>query len=126
MIEEQEKLQELLDNLVKEEDIEGCGLVSRDGIPILSSFSPAFDQRVFSILVQGAMVATLMGAAEEAMEELDSGDIDHVTVETASLRLVSIGATEELVFLAITDPNVSLEDSIEVLTEALDAMKDHL
>lgn len=125
MIEEQEKLQQQLDALVERDGIEGCGLVSRDGIPVLSSFSPAFDQRVFSILVEGAMVASLMGAAEEAMEELDAGEVDHVIVNTESLRLIVMGATDELVLLAITGPKLALEEILEPLTDTLDRIQAH-
>lgn len=124
MMEQQERLQKTLDGLVTEDDLLGAALVSRDGIPVLSSFSQRLDQRTFSILVEGAMVATLMGAAEEAMEELEAGEIEHITIETAEFRMIILGASSDLLCLAITDTSIPLQEALAPLTAAITAFNE--
>lgn len=124
MMEQQERLQKTLDGLVAEDGVLGSALVSRDGIPVLSSFSQRLDQRTFSILVEGAMVATLMGAAEEAMEELEAGEIEHITIETAEFRMIILGASPDLLFLAITDASIPLQEVLAPLTAAVTAFNE--
>ncbi len=124
MMEQQERLQKTLDGLVTEDGLLGSALVSRDGIPVLSSFSQRLDQRTFSILVEGAMVATLMGAAEEAMEELEAGEIEHISIESAEFRMIILGASRDLLFLAITDTSVPLQQVLAPLTDAITAFNE--
>lgn len=63
----QERFQDRLDEIVSEEQLVGAAVVSRDGIPVLSSFTPDLEQRAFSILVEGAMVAVLMGRPRKGL-----------------------------------------------------------
>lgn len=109
----QEQLQETLDALTAEEGVLGSALISRDGIPVASAFSPTLEEMPFSILVEGAMTATLMGAAEVAMEEVDAGRTHHVTVETDKVRMVLMGAPEDLILVTLAEVDHPLAKVLE-------------
>lgn len=119
MLEHQDDLQGHLDDLVDHGRSLGAAIVSRDGIPILSSFARELNHRAFSILVEGAMVATLVGAAEEGMAELGGGEIEHVTVEADELRLTVAGLSEDLLFVLVADAHQAAEETLATLREAL-------
>lgn len=124
MMERQDRLQQRLDGLTKDESFLGSAIVSRDGIPVLSSFAPELDQRAFSILVEGAMVATLMGSAEEGMAELGGGDVRHVIVDGGELRIVVTGISDDLLFVAVGTADVPHEATIGPVQETLDALRE--
>ncbi|MDX1611891.1 MAG: roadblock/LC7 domain-containing protein [Candidatus Thermoplasmatota archaeon] len=110
--------QELDQLLSGKEGILGMALVSRDGIPVLSRFTRQFDQKAFSILVESAMVATLAGAAEEAMEELEGGSVKRVIVEAGEVRLVVAPASADLLLLAVTEPAYPMDQLDETMGQA--------
>lgn len=102
-------LENELDQLVDVEGVLGAALVSRDGIPILSKFTRHFDQMAFSILVEGAMAATLVGSAEEALAEVEGGAMRRTIVESERVRLVLQGTADDLILVTLTDPGRALD-----------------
>ena len=124
MRKERERLEAALDGLLELEHVEGAALVSRDGIPVLSRLSRRLDQMAFSILVEGAMVATLVGSAEEALSEIEGGDVERTIVESRSTRLVVQGVGKDLLLLVLgtadLDP-ATLDDTAAALRNAPEA-----
>lgn len=124
MMERQDRLQRHLDDLTEDEGFLGSAIVSRDGIPVLSSFAPQLDQRAFSILVQGAMVATLMGSAEEGIAELDGGDVRDVVVDADELRIVVTGVSEDLLLVVVGTSDVPHAETLTPVRAALEALQE--
>ncbi len=116
----QQQIERTIEGFLDErEGLLGMALVSRDGIPVLSRFSRQFDQKAFSILVESAMVATLTGAAEEAMDELEGGPVRRVSVETDELRMTVVGANADLLLVAMTDVDMPVAELNDLLETAL-------
>lgn len=123
----QQQIEQTIDDVLQEQEgLLGMALVSRDGIPVLSRFTRRFDQKAFSILVESAMVATLMGAAEEAMTELEGGPLERVIVETAEIRMLVIGAGQELLMLVLTEPEVPIRDVDPAIRRTLESVGEQL
>lgn len=123
MLGSQERFQDRLDEIVSEEQLIGASVVSRDGIPVLSSFTPDLEQRAFSILVEGAMVAALMGSAEEGLGELGDDEVQHVTVEGGRLRMTVIDISEDLLFVGIGSADSDLESTLDPALQAADSLR---
>lgn len=121
----QQQIEQRLESILDErEGLLGMALVSRDGIPVLSRFTRQFDQKAFSILVESAMVATLTGAAEEAMDELEGGPVRRVSVETDELRMVVVGANADLLLVAMSEDSMPVSELNELLDTALTTVAD--
>ncbi len=121
----QQQIEQRLESILDErEGLLGMALVSRDGIPVLSRFTRQFDQQAFSILVESAMVATLTGAAEDAMDELEGGPVRRVSVETDELRMVVVGANADLLLVAMTEHSMPVTELNDLLDTALATVAD--
>lgn len=114
----QARLEATLDALIGTKGFLGAALVSRDGIPVVSRFTPSFSQVTFSLLVQGAMVATLMGAAEVAVKESEGGRTRRVLVESERIAMVVVGATEGLLLVAIAEASLPLTALLPPIEQA--------
>jgi predicted regulator of Ras-like GTPase activity (Roadblock/LC7/MglB family) len=53
-----------------------------------------------------AMTATVMGAAEIAIGELDGGRTHHLIATTDRIKLIIVGATRELLLVAATQADM--------------------
>lgn len=115
----QDRLQETIDGLIGHDGIIGAALVSRDGIPVGSAFTPALEEMPFSILVEGAMTATLMGAAEVAMQEVEAGQTRRVIVETDEFKMVLVGAGDDLLLVTLAEAARPLEGVLSRVEEAV-------
>lgn len=121
----QEQIEQTIERFLDQrEGLLGMALVSRDGIPVLSRFTRRFDQKTFSILVESAMVATLTGAAEEAMAELEGGEVRRVSVETDELRMTVIGASGDLLLVTMTEADMPAAELDELLEMARSTVAD--
>lgn len=94
----QQRLQEVLDRLVKDAALNGALLVSRDGFCMMNRMARLTMPDTFS-----AMGATLVGAAEAAFGELGEEMPVRVSVETATSRMLIRGVTGELLLVLIGD-----------------------
>lgn len=115
----QDHLQIALDDLIGHAGIIGAALVSRDGIPVGSAFTPQLEEMPFSILVEGAMTATLMGAAEVAMQEVEAGETRRVIVETDAFKMVLVGAEEDLLLVVLTEADKPLKEVLDRVEAAV-------
>jgi len=98
-----EKLAGILKHLRKTGDIEGAAIITRDGLLIASELSVNIDGDTFA-----AMSATMMGAAETAIQELKKSSPDRVIVESKNAKLITTGAGEQTILACIVNPDAKL------------------
>lgn len=98
-----EKLSEILKHLRKSGDIEGAAIITRDGLLIASELSENIDEDTFA-----AMSATMIGAAETAIQELKKSSPERVIVESKNAKLITTGAGEQAILACIVDPDAKL------------------
>lgn len=109
----QQQLGVLLEDLVKEQGFIGASLVSRDGLSVKSAGRQELSRETFS-----AMVATLMGAAEIALGDVEGGKARSVVATTERLRMVLIGATRDLLLVACVRADAPLERAVALVEAA--------
>ncbi|MCD4843492.1 MAG: roadblock/LC7 domain-containing protein [Methanosarcinales archaeon] len=96
-------LEKVLTDLKKVGGIEAAAIASRDGI-LLKSIMP-MEQYAETF---AAMSATMLGAAETAVTELDKGIPDRVIVESEHGKLITIGAGPKALLVVLTTQNAGL------------------
>lgn len=96
-MEPQQRLEALLEEIGHEKGVLGAALISRDGLAVRATGKLAQSRETFS-----AMTATVMGAAEIAIAELDGGKTHHLIATTDRLKLIIVGATRDLLLVAAT------------------------
>lgn len=87
----------ILSDLKSEADVEQSFIISRDGLLIAAEASSGTSAQALA-----AMTATLLGAAETAMDEIGSGVPSHVTVETKKYSLIIMGAGPQALLVVAT------------------------
>lgn len=112
-----EQLNDLLKNLHDQNEIEASAVVSRDGLIITAKMSNGLDADTFA-----AMTATMMGAAETAITEIDKGNISQVIVESNKAKIVCLGAGERAL-LVLTTP---ISTQIERIRDSVISTKDKI
>ena len=91
----QARLDALLHDIAKEPGVLGASLVSRDGLAVKTVGSVEMNRETFS-----AMSATLVGAAEIALAEVDGGKPRSIVCRTERVSLILVGATHDLLLVA--------------------------
>lgn len=98
---------EMLKNLLMEFNQSSGALASalltRDGILISSALPEDVDAEAFA-----AMTATMVGAAETAFSELKAGVAERVIVEGSRVKIVAMGAGEDVIFVAMAAKDATL------------------
>ncbi|MGM5488016.1 MAG: roadblock/LC7 domain-containing protein [Nanobdellota archaeon] len=104
-ITKKEELNEVLHKLDSLGDVEGSAVITRDGLLVSSDFRTDTNAETFA-----AMSATMFGAAETAVSELNKGEVLRVITETKGYKLVAMGAgnTSVVVTLVNSDTNLGL------------------
>lgn len=102
------RLQEALDALVASARLQGALLVTRDGFCILNRLPALPAAETLS-----AMGATLVGAAEAALAELNASGHVSVLVDDGRLRLLAEGAGREHLLFVVADKSQPLERLLE-------------
>jgi predicted regulator of Ras-like GTPase activity (Roadblock/LC7/MglB family) len=108
-----QRLEALLEELASEKGVLGAALISRDGLAVRASGKLAQSRETFS-----AMTATVMGAAEIAIAELDGGKAHHLIVTTDRLKLIIVGATRDLLLVTATQADSAHDKLIPRLESA--------
>jgi hypothetical protein len=88
----------ILSDLEAEADVEQSFIISRDGLLMAAEASSGTSPEALA-----AMTATLLGAAETAMDEIGSGVPSHVQVKTKEHTLIVMGAGPQAL-LAVATP----------------------
>jgi uncharacterized protein len=103
MSESKEKLGKILQKLLLSGDVKGAALITRDGLLIASELSQGINGDVFA-----AMSATMAGAAETVIQELNGSFTDRIIVESKNMKLITIGAGSQEILACITVSTVKL------------------
>jgi predicted regulator of Ras-like GTPase activity (Roadblock/LC7/MglB family) len=99
-----EILQKILNDLRSSSgDVEGCAIISLDGLPIASALMDGMDENRI-----GAMSAAMLSLGGKSAEELGRGELDQVMVKGENGYVLMIGAGHEAVLLVITNPSAKL------------------
>lgn len=114
MNEKQTLLHKLLEGLAQQPGMLGSALVSRDGIRVVD----AWKKEVWNKETFSAMSATLMGAAEVALSDLGGSRARRVIAETPKIKMVVVGATDELVLVTLSDDSLPMEKLLPAVDEA--------
>lgn len=98
-----EKLDDVLTGFMQVGQIKACGIVSKEGLLINSRTPPDVDARIFS-----ALCSTIMGAAEAASVQMNTGIVNEISVKTEKGTIVLMPAGEKAIFTALTETEAQL------------------
>ncbi|ADZ08646.1 Roadblock/LC7 family protein [Methanobacterium lacus] len=98
-----ELLDDVLAGILQVGQIKACGVVSKEGLLIDSRTPPDVDARIFS-----ALCSTIMGAAEAASGQLNTGSVDQISVKTEKGTIVLLPAGSKAILTALTEPEAQL------------------
>jgi predicted regulator of Ras-like GTPase activity (Roadblock/LC7/MglB family) len=98
-----ELLDDVLAGILHVGQIKACGVVSKEGLLIDSRTPPDVDARIFS-----ALCSTIMGAAEAASGQLNTGLVSEISVRTDKGIIILIPAGSKAILTALTEPEAQL------------------
>lgn len=98
-----EKLDDVLSGLLKVGQIQACAVVSKEGLLINSRTPPEVDARIFS-----ALCSTIMGAAEAASGQMDTGIVNQISLKTEKGTIVLIPAGQKAILTVLTEPEAQI------------------
>jgi predicted regulator of Ras-like GTPase activity (Roadblock/LC7/MglB family) len=98
-----ELLDDVLAGILQVGQIKACGVVSKEGLLIDSRTPPDVDARIFS-----ALCSTIMGAAEAASGQLNTGLVSEISVRTDKGTIILIPAGSKAILTALTEPEAQL------------------
>jgi uncharacterized protein len=98
-----EMLDDVLTSILQIGQIKACGIVSKEGLLIDSRTPPDVDARIFS-----ALCSTIMGAAEAASGQLNTGYVGQISVKTAKGTIILIPSGPKAILTALTEPEAQL------------------
>jgi len=117
------QIEQLSKELIKLESvlgILGTVLANRNGLTITSRVPRTIDEKKI-----GALAATMFEAMETAIEELNE-EIINITVEYDEYQLVVMGATSQVILVALIEYNIDLgitlievEESLTIIQEII-------
>ncbi|MGC9308531.1 MAG: roadblock/LC7 domain-containing protein [Thermoplasmatota archaeon] len=107
----------ILSDLEAEVDIEQSFIISRDGLLISAEACSGTSPEAMA-----AMTATLLGAAETAMDEIGSGVPSHVMVDTKKYSLIVMGAGPQALLAVVTgeDDCTKVREAMKKAAKAID------
>ncbi|HKZ99209.1 MAG TPA: roadblock/LC7 domain-containing protein [Thermoplasmata archaeon] len=99
------RLDRVIDDLTSISDILAAAVVRRDGLVITHTFPDGVDPKIVA-----AMTAAIVGTSEMATVQLAQGRFTRALIESEDGKLISTGAGDEalLVALAYKDANLGL------------------
>jgi predicted regulator of Ras-like GTPase activity (Roadblock/LC7/MglB family) len=103
MATKEEELKKILEDFESTGDVIGSAVVRRDGLMIISSLPREVNSRAVA-----AMAAAIVGTGETASRELGIGDLNQVVVESASGKLISVGAGPDAIFTALVKAKANM------------------
>ena len=116
-----EEIENILKKLSGIGEVEGCAIISRDGLLIADALPKGMDTEIFS-----SMSATMHGAAETAISELGKGTCQMTTAESEKNIIVSLGINPDFIMVvsAIKGANlgllrVEMKKSSDIITKML-------
>lgn len=98
-----ELLEKILSDLKKVGSVKGSAVISRDGLMVAADLSNSIDADTFA-----AMSAAMQGAAETAIQELKQGELNQIIIDSSKGKIISIGAGENAILVALAERNLNL------------------
>jgi predicted regulator of Ras-like GTPase activity (Roadblock/LC7/MglB family) len=98
-----EKLDDVLTLLLQVGQIKACGIVSKEGLLINARTPPDVDARIFS-----ALCSTIMGAAEAASTQMNTGLVSEISLKTEKGTIVLIPSGSKSILIALTDTEAQI------------------
>jgi hypothetical protein len=111
--------EKVLKEVGKAGDVEASTTVSRDGLLIVAGFA----HRSFGAETFVAMTATMLGAAETAISELDKGVPDRVIVESKEAKIIASGAGPKASLVVMASPDAELGLILVEMAKAREKIK---
>ncbi len=96
-------LEKILHDLKSTGDVEASAIVSRDGLLMARDIPREINGETFA-----AMSATMLGAAETAINELKKGGVNRIIVESKQAKILASGAGEKALLVIMTSPDAGL------------------
>ena len=100
---QREEIETILRKLSSIGNVEGCAIVSRDGLLIADALPKNVDAEIFS-----SMSATMHGAAETAISELKKGVCQLTMAESDKSLVVSLGVNPTFILVSLAAKGVNL------------------
>src|SRR3990172_4616714 len=99
------RLDAIIEELASVTDIRAAAVVRRDGLIITHTLPDGVDPKIVA-----AMTAAIVGTSEKATVQLDQGRFNRALIESDDGKLISTGAGDEalLVALVYRDANLGL------------------
>ena len=113
MSDRQTRIEALLNDLVAREKLLGAAIISRDGLCVKALGRLDTNRETFS-----AMSATVMGAAEIAMGELEGGKTRSIIASTERVTMVLVGASGDLILVGYAPAGSSIASIVPRLESA--------
>lgn len=104
MRDRQDRLERLLEELAHKPGVMGAALLSRDGLCVRAVGRHDLNRETFS-----AMSATLFGASEIALAELDPSRVRFVMAQTETVKMILLGATADLLLAVYASADAALD-----------------
>ena len=98
-----EKLDDVLTGLMQVGQIKASCIVSKEGLLINARTPPDVDARIFS-----ALCSTIMGAAEAASGQMNTGTVAQISVKTEKGTIVLLPAGLKAILTVLTEPEAQL------------------
>ena len=108
-----ERMQAALEAIVAGHKLLGAALISRDGLCVSALGRLDMNRETFS-----AMSATVMGAAEIALGELQGGATRSIVASTDRATMVLIGVSSDLILVGYAPAEASVADVLHGLESA--------
>ena len=113
MMDHASRVDAILGKLAQEPGVLGAALISRDGLCVRSAGRSELNRETFS-----AMSATVMGAAEIALRELDGGATRSIVAATDKVMVVVVGASREMLLVVSANADVSIQALVGKVQQA--------
>lgn len=111
------EMESVLDAVSGHDELIGCALVTRDGLPGPMRFSQPHDAQTLS-----AMSAAALAAAETALAGLDP-DVECMVIQGSATRTVIQGLDARHLIVIIASHAVPVDELIQHANEARDGLK---
>ncbi len=100
---QREQIESILRKLSSIGEVEGCAIISRDGLLIADALPKNIDVEIFS-----SMSATMHGAAETAISELKRGVCNMTIAESDKSIVVTLGLNPVFILVALASQGANL------------------
>ncbi len=107
-----------LESLQAADNVLGCAIVTRDGLPGQVRFNRAHDPESLS-----AMSAAALAAAETAVLGLEPKGVDQVLIDGSATKTLIQGISDQHILVIVGSDRLSHEDLLKLAQEAQRGLK---